>query len=159
MCYILLDLIRKHYVLLSNKKNVLDDWEYVDDFDEFDDDDSPQSYISRSHIGCFEKSSSDVNRVSFEDGPVIIEIVFRDARQDELSSRCMGIAVHWTRAGGRGRLSTPLSELSDFRDGLSSSGLFRTSPSLYILQGHTRTFLYSFCRKFKTVIFLIVLFR
>lgn len=113
LCCLVLDSIRKHYVLISNKKNVLDDWDYMDDFEDTEDDDDDsdnengdltENWPRYAHF--FSEAEATWEDVSDVASPIILEFVFREPRRDELASRCTDIIVHWTQTGGRNRLSS-----------------------------------------------------
>lgn len=112
LCILILEAIRKHYILLSNKKNVLGDWDMVDDVDDFDDsgdDDSDSDEASteeRARYGTFfYRPQATLEAVTNLKSPIILDFVFRERRPDESISRCVDVVVHWTQTGGRTRLS------------------------------------------------------
>jgi len=116
LCCLILDVIRKHYILISNKKNVLDDWDYVDDLDDVSDGDEDESRLQQDLLQRYqdffyeaEHLFEDVNDAS---SPILLEFVFRKPLRDELSSRCTDIAVHWTQVGGLSRMNTTVSAMS-----------------------------------------------
>lgn len=117
LCSLVLDAIRKHYVLISNKKNVLDDWDLVEDIDEIDesgddrdtDSDADPSLSSRQdkhYDHFFHETETSFDAVNDTQSPLILEFIFREPRRDELTSRCNDVVVHWTQTGGQTRLST-----------------------------------------------------
>ena len=114
LCCLILDVIRKHYVLISNKKNVVDDWDFVDELEDLEDENEsglPQETLQRFQNFFYEAENTfdDVHDTS---SPIVLEFLFRKALRDELPSRCTDIAVHWTQVGGLSRLTTKTSALS-----------------------------------------------
>lgn len=115
MCHLILDSIRNHYVLISNKKNVLDDWDYLDDFSdaadndelsEIDDNEWFLEVYERHQKFFHEAECAPSDSLHDPNSPIILEFVFRDPRRDEVAGRCTDINVHWTQTGELARLHT-----------------------------------------------------
>lgn len=122
LCYLILNSIRKHYVLIANKKNVLDDWDLVDEIDDLDgsgDDDSDEDenededrdsggspQVQSKYRRFFYGPEAIFDDVGDIKSPIVLEFNFRAPKRDELKSRCIDIVVHWTQTGGRARLSS-----------------------------------------------------
>lgn len=112
LCSLVLESIRKYYVLTSNKKNVIDDWDYVDDLDASDDSESElEPDLTGHYAHFFHQGDAKFGDLSSTDRPIILEFVFRQPRRDESASRCIDIIVHWTQTGGRARLRSSALDL------------------------------------------------
>ncbi|KAK5939666.1 hypothetical protein PMZ80_008046 [Knufia obscura] len=117
LCYLMLDVIRKYNELVADSKNVVDDWEHVDMlYDELDDPengvDAPEA-LRQLHRDFFrEATSAGIEDISDPDAPVLLDITFRKPLRDELASRCIDVAVHWTHTDGSRRTTSALSLIS-----------------------------------------------
>lgn len=112
LCYLILESIRKYYVLTSNKKNVIDDWDYVDDLDEFDESESEsEDDFIGAHAHFFQQAVASFEDLSETDRPLVLEFIFREQRRDEPGSRSIDIIIHWTQTGGRVRLHSSALDL------------------------------------------------